>query len=53
MPRKVLEEFGQAKKFEQGVKQAQCLLPDGWMTGQMDEMMLHIPTSFTICNSMI
>jgi hypothetical protein len=23
---------------------------DGWMTGQMDEMMLHIMMSFTICN---
>jgi hypothetical protein len=26
------------------------LIRDGWMMGQMDEMMLHIPTSCTICN---
>jgi hypothetical protein len=26
---------------------------DRWMTGQIAEMMLHIPTSFTVCNSVI
>jgi hypothetical protein len=24
---------------------------DGWMTRQMDEMMLHVTTSFNICNN--
>ncbi len=26
---------------------------DRWMMGQMDEMMLHVATSFTICNVML
>jgi len=25
---------------------------DGWMTGQMDELMLHVTTSFNICNNL-